>query len=373
MKIALVGNYPPPHGGVSVHVAALAAALRSRGADVRVLDIGRGDHRAPGVRPARGPLRYGAALAAAAAERRLVHVHTSGANPRSWAVAHAAVRARLPGGPRPLLTLHSGLCPAFLAASPARRDAARQVCSRAGAVVAVNRELRDALLACGVPLERVTVLPAFLGSGLTPGAPPRRLAAVRQACAPLYCAAVAPTPTYGEDLLLAAFAALRRREPRAGLVVFGPGSERGPSAAIGLGGGVLALGELDHAEALAVIAACDVFVRPTRADGDALTVREALSLGRTVVASDVGHRPPGCLLFPAGDARGLGARLAEASRRAAAPPVGRVAPVRAPIEVLLELYRALAAGRAPPAEPPRTTPPIPSDSSAALEAPCSPA
>jgi len=45
-----------------------------------------------------------------------------------------------------------------------------------------------------------------------------------------------------------------------------------------------------------------VFVRPTLADGDAVSVREALALGRVVVASAVGERPAAARLFPAGDA-----------------------------------------------------------------------
>src|SRR5919206_3387789 len=112
MRIALVGDYPPPHGGVSVHVAALERALRARGDEVRVLDVGKGDHDGPGVEPARGALRYGAALARAAAGRWLLHVHTNGANPKSWLVAAAAPRARPPGAPRPGLPPHPGLCPA---------------------------------------------------------------------------------------------------------------------------------------------------------------------------------------------------------------------------------------------------------------------
>src|SRR5919206_618325 len=145
MRIALVGDYPPPHGGVSVHVAALERALRARGDEVRVLDIGRGDHDGAGVEPARGALRYGTALARAAAGRWLLHVHTNGANPKSWLVAIAAARARLPGAPRGVLTLHSGLCPAWLAARADRREVARRVCAAYGRVVAVNDAIADAL------------------------------------------------------------------------------------------------------------------------------------------------------------------------------------------------------------------------------------
>jgi hypothetical protein len=194
------------------------------------------------------------------------------------------------------------------------------------------------------------VIPGFLASRLAPGAAPRRFAALRAARAPVFCAAVAPGATYGEDVLLAAFAAVREREPRAALVVFGPGSDQGPSAAVGLRGGILALGEIDHGAALGVIAGCDVFVRPTRADGDALSVREALSLGRTVVASAVGHRPPGCLLY-AGGADELARRMLAAARRPAPQPVSSTLPARDPFEALLDVYRAVLAEQAGAARP----------------------
>jgi len=61
-----------------------------------------------------------------------------------------------------------------------------------------------------------------------------------------------------------------------------------------------------------LLAACDVFVRPTLADGDSVSVREALALGRAVVATSVGHRPEGVLLVPPGDAAALSAAMIEA-------------------------------------------------------------
>jgi glycosyltransferase involved in cell wall biosynthesis len=365
MRIALVGDWPPPFGGVSVHVAALARALAARGADVRVLDIGRGDHAGEGITRARGALRYGAALARITAGRWLVHVHTSGASAKSWGVALAGSRARLPDGPRGVLTIHSGLCPGWLLGAPRRQLLARHACAGYGRVVAVNGDVAHALAACGVSRERIAIVPAFLAAELSPGPPPRRFAALREARAPLFCAAVAPGPTYGEDVLLAAFAAVRARTPRAALVVFGPGSADGPSAAVGLRGGILALGEIDHAAALGVIAASDIFVRATRADGDALSVREALALGRNVVASDVGHRPSGCLLFAPGDAGALAGAMLGAARL---PPRGRAGhglPVRDPFEALLDVYRSAAQELAGPDHPPA------SGSGRPDEAPCS--
>jgi len=47
----------------------------------------------------------------------------------------------------------------------------------------------------------------------------------------------------------------------------------------------------------AVIRLSDVVLRPTNTDADALTVREAIYMGKPVIASDVIGRPPGTILF----------------------------------------------------------------------------
>jgi hypothetical protein len=78
-----------------------------------------------------------------------------------------------------------------------------------------------------------------------------------------------------------------------------------------------------------------------------------------VVASEVGQRPPGCLLFRVGDAAGLAALMIDAARSPPAP-AGRGLPDRDPLESLLDIYPSLAAER-----------PIPSDSARLEQAPCS--
>lgn len=339
VRLALVGNWPRPYGGVAVHVAALARAARAHGLDVRVLDIGRGDHDGDGVRPARGTLRYARALAEAAAEGRLVHLHTNGANAKSWLVALAASRARRGSAPRGVLTVHSGSAPAWLGRGRVRRGLAAAACAGFGRVLAVNGEIARALAASGVPGARLSVLPPYSPTVLEARDPPASLAAFRAAHSPLLAAALPPGEVYAADLLLPAFATLRARLPRAGLVAFGAETEALDAP------GVLGLGEVAHASALAVLEAADVFVRPTRADGDAVTVREALALGCGVVASDVGHRPEGCLIFPSGDVAALSKRLFEAA--GAGRPAARPLAAEDPFDAILAMYRALWTEAAP--------------------------
>jgi len=55
----------------------------------------------------------------------------------------------------------------------------------------------------------------------------------------------------------------------------------------------------------------DIVLRPTNTDGDALTVREGLFLGKPVIASDVVIRPEGTKLFKTRDAGSLAQAIAQ--------------------------------------------------------------
>jgi glycosyltransferase involved in cell wall biosynthesis len=325
MKILLVGDFPPPGGGVATHVEELFRAVRVRGGECEVLDIGNGQLPAQGVTPAGNVARFAALLASRSARGFRIHLHTSCANPKSLAlisVCAAAGRAtRLP----PIVSLHSGLCPAWLAESSARRLLARTVLRQFGRVIAVSEEIRAAI---GIP--EAEIIPAFSAEFLYPGAPPPGLTNLRKRASPLFCAMVTPRPEYGLPVLLTAFDRVRVAMPAAALGLYGTATE-GVKAP-----GVFGFGELDRPQGLALIAACDVFVRPTLADGDSVSVREALALGRVVIATRVGNRPPDVRLVPPADSDALAAEMIAAA--GAARPVQ---PVRAPQDGLpriLKLY-----------------------------------
>jgi glycosyltransferase involved in cell wall biosynthesis len=136
---------------------------------------------------------------------------------------------------------------------------------------------------------------------------------------------VAEGPQYGAEVLREAIERLAPTWRELGVAVYGPTSERLFAPAWvrrhGLEGRVEGVGPLDHPGSLAAIAAADLFVRPTLADGDSLSVREALGLGVRVVASDVGRRPVEATLFRAGDPADL-CRAIEASWTRPSPSKG---------------------------------------------------
>jgi glycosyltransferase involved in cell wall biosynthesis len=316
MKILLIGDYPPPHGGIAVHIQQLFRFLQARTVTAQVLDIGKGDEREPSVLPVRSWVSYARNLISFILKGWLPHLHVTGDNFKAWLAVASVAAARKPWGAPPVVTLHSGLLPDYLAGSKQRQFWARNLLRGFGRVIVVSDHLRDALAAAGVDLARVVVHPAFLGSQLTPGQAPNPFLQFRNRSGPLLCMTDHPSELYGRPLMFRALRLVAQQHPKAGLVLFGPGPRSSQVAAEahreGLQDRVLDLGELEHSSALAVIQACDAFVRPTTADGDSVSVREALALGVRCVASDVVSRPRGTWLFRSGDESQLARQVCSA-------------------------------------------------------------
>jgi glycogen synthase len=354
-RILLIGDYPPPPGGIAVHVQQLHTAFRRAGVSSRVLDIGAGGRPDPEVVRVRSKPKFLKALVEHATEGWLLHVHTSGNNAKAWLVAGAvATVARACGAPA-VLTLHSGLLPRLL-----RRRGPRLLAGAAARpfdrIVAVSQPVADAMRQADASDGQVVVYPAFCASEVRPGTPPAPLAQVRAEHDPLLAMAHHPSSIYGRDVMFAALTQAAERFPRIGLALFGPGTdERGCQEdldAYGVRERIHLLGPIDHGAALAVIAQSDAFVRPTRADGDSVSVREALAMGVRCLASDVTARPQGTHLFRTGDACDLVRSLDEAlaSER-------RVAPQPDAAEYLLGLYSELCRGRRHASPPASGSPP----------------
>jgi glycosyltransferase involved in cell wall biosynthesis len=294
-RALIIGALPPPSGGVATHCRELVRALDAAGLRADLLDPRRAGPDGRDGRP-----RLLARLALAHLRREIVHVHTNGHNRGSWMLAALCAAGHF--GPS-LLTLHSGLAPDYIRA---HARSCRFIAERYARIIAVNPEIAGALTEAGLPPARIIVAAAFTPASLSFRLSPPGLAQIRRAHSLLIASALAPGPEYGATTLLDAFRLVRAGRPDAGLVVYGPGT-RAPALAAaararGVDGAVYYLGELGREHALAVVAAADLFVRPTLADGDAISVREAIALGRPVVASAVGARPPEAALFPAGEA-----------------------------------------------------------------------
>jgi glycogen(starch) synthase len=300
VNVLVVGDYPPPYGGLSVQISVLRSRLADRpGYRCRVLDIGRSRRRRrPECLAARNALDFSAKLLWHAARQYVIHLHMSGHNVGSWLAAFACATAGLCNRRKTALSIGSGLAPEWLRnAGPVIRLIARATLALMGVVICRNEQTRAALITLGAPAEKLVVLSGFYGlpAGAGAAVPPQVDAFLRRH-SPVVGAVASVGPEYGIPLVAEAASRLRKIHPGLGLLLVGPaGCERGD-----LDGSLMATGELSHDTALAVMRRMSVFVRPTYFDGDASSVREALALGVPVVASDTDFRPAGVTLFQRG-------------------------------------------------------------------------
>jgi glycosyltransferase involved in cell wall biosynthesis len=300
-------------------------------------------------------LRPAADLAAVRRLRQLLGelapavVHAHGL--RAGAAAALAMR-RGPGRPALAITVHNGPPgPAGQAAVYALLE--RIVARRADLVLCVSADLAARMRRRGARDVGLAVVPAPPAASPSPTSPVPWPAADDR---PVVLAVARLAKQKGLDTLLAAAALWRDLRPRPLVVIAGDGPLAGALAGLGrdVGADARFIGWRDDVPAL--LAAADVFVLPSRWEGQPLALQEALRAGRPVVATDVGGvraltGDQAALLVPPGDPAALAAavrrvlREPELARRLSAAALGRAAglPTAADaIAQVLALYDRLA-------------------------------
>ena len=334
VRVVLVGRYPPPWGGNTVHVARLTDHLGADGVEVIVLDAYA--HRVHRVRPspprieASHPLRP-LAFATTMAETSpgsLVHLHMSSGG-RFYRAAPVLLgvtrRAR-----RRVLTIHTGeWVDDFRRLRSWERALVAGILRSFDAVVCVNAAQGDVVRSLGA--AEVVVIPAYLPpTDTADGELPPPVASLRDRVDALVVTSGYGDPIYGYETLIEALErAQERLSLRLGLAcaTYSRWSDAyWPSVLARLAQSPVpnvVTRDLAPAEFLRVLGAGKMYVRATRTDGDAVALREAGAAGLQVLASDVVRRPPGTLLFEGASA----SALADAIVRAAQDPTaGRLSP-----------------------------------------------
>lgn len=310
LRVVLLGPYPPPHGGVEVHVVALQRFLREQGHDVSVINITR--HRKP---DGDGVYYPESALALLRRLRSLnpdiVHLHVGGIFPTR--VVALALACTVFARRRSVFTFHSGGYPTSAEGRTAGWFTLRGfVLRRFGRVIGVNQPLIDLFRRLGVPADRLRLIEPHAvrppGSAES-GSPAGVIEAFRARHRPFLLSVSGLEPEYDIPTLVNAFARVRKLHPSAGLAVVGSGRQEAALRAYvandEAGPHVELTGDLPHAHVLDAISRADVLLRTTLYDGDSIAVREALHLGTPVVATDTGLRPAGVRLAPIGDAAAI--------------------------------------------------------------------
>ena len=315
MGVVLVGSYPPPHGGQSVHILNLSNYLRTQGLEVGIFNTGLNktlrDDGVVNITSSRALL--GTLLMRS--HFKLLHVHVSSLEDygKLVPVRLAATVKRLPW----LVTIHSGSSVNQLRkAGLLRRRMWRALLASAQNIICVNDAIRDELSTLAGPGTAIVIPPFSLDFSSSP------LSAEMETFfadhAPIISCIGLYEPVYGFDQAVRLMARIHEAYPAAGLLLIGDMKNaewcRSLVKDLRLENHVKFCGNLGQQDCLSVVNKSALFLRPTLYDGDSISVREALALGVPVVASATDFRPDGVLLYRIGVFEDLVSRTLESLR-----------------------------------------------------------
>lgn len=353
LDILILGPVPPPYGGISVHLSRLVPLLEQAGLRVGVLNhFASTDARFVLGALNRNPLNYYRLPKRFPA--RIVHYHHS-----RWPHLVALAAAKRQNDTRYVLTLHAGDLqrhfPQLRSRVPLVSSITRWALRRFDTVIAVDPDIAE-IIRGEVGDRRVELLPAFVdfADDDTPSYEPeveRFLASRRLLVMAAYGVQFLPggEELYGLDTAIDSFLELAPEYEDLRLAIFVARPPTRGRARSHLARLEQRLDDAGVRERMLIVFGQplvpalreqSVFVRPTRAEGDAVSVREAQRAGVPVVASDVVGRPDGVVVFPAGSATALSTALRSVIDSEHRPQPGGDHPdERTFAEKLLVLYR----------------------------------
>ncbi|HEY0049188.1 MAG TPA: glycosyltransferase family 4 protein [Pyrinomonadaceae bacterium] len=309
MHILLLGPYPPPQGGVQRNMLAIRDELRRAGHACSIINITRSAQAVPepDVYHPQTPLALARLLLKLKYD--LLHIHIGGEIPARvlGLLALCALAAR----GKSVLTLHSGGYPLSEDGRAARKFSLRGFIFRFyKRLVCVNRQQVEMFEKFGAAKEKIRLIYPFFNQNPNENVSiPAALESFVAAHQPFLLTVGLLQPTYNLPLQIKTLGKIREKFPGAGLMIAGAGELedelRRIIAAAPDGEHILLAGDVEHAVTLRLINECDVLLRTTDYDGDAISVREALHLDTPVVATDNGMRPEGVYLIPKGDGAAL--------------------------------------------------------------------
>lgn len=315
--VALIGTFPPPWGGQAIYNERLMEELTARGIPMRAINVGEGGGRDAGhtrVKLARLLLRDPFSLFhLTASDSRMIGLELI-----------VATASRMRRAPFIYNILAGRFAVRTAAYSGLHRVLLCRAMRRARWILVSNQEMAEAIRRLPLLADAaVEVIGCRLPLGVAPTDDPRLLAFLKDGD-PAIVTVGAMRTVYGLDVLVHACSLLasQGRRPKALLILSGasePEAEASLEAALaGMQpqAAVLVRRDVPRERVLGAIRAADVVVRPTRADGDSVSIHEAQTLGVPVVASDAAPRPSGVVLHRTDDA----ASLARAIQTAATLP-----------------------------------------------------
>jgi glycosyltransferase involved in cell wall biosynthesis len=306
LDLLILGPVPPPLGGISVHISRVVPLLQDAGLNVQVLNHFESMEATFVVGTLRrNPLRY--YFLPRRIPARILHYHHS-----HWSQLLAVALGKTRSRSRYIVTVHGEDLPTLLRSRiPWLGRVTRWALRRFDVIIVVNDKIRQTIEAEFVdrPIE---VLPAFLAdhAAETHYEPSleKFLSSGPGLILPAFRVRFMPDgrDVYGFDTAVEAFTVVAKGRPSLHLALFVAEQPKGRKPTRYLNDLIRRLERVGLRDRTKVVFGVPltpafrhdvVLVRPSRMDGDALSIREALDIGVPVVASDAVERPSGVVTF----------------------------------------------------------------------------
>ena len=310
LRVQIIGPFPPPLGGVQTNITSICNELDAAGHRWEGVSVprSRSETAATSVRHPRGrPDRLIRYLRESGAD--ITHVHVGG-DIGLKAIAIMLLVVMFARGKR-VLTFHSG---GFVMSSrgrnPRRAPLLRWIFRSFDRVICVNSAMLEMFRKYGVADDRcILIYPYNLESPDPTAHLPRDYTAFASRHEKLIVTVGLLESEYDIPLQINALEHILASHPSTGLVIIGGGSLEAELKSLVQAREyrphIHLAGETERRLVLRMIEDADLVLRTTLYDGDAISVREAMHLGKHVIATDNGMRPKGIQTIPVGDMRAL--------------------------------------------------------------------
>ena len=318
MKIAIIGAYPPPTGGNSVHIKRLYEALRSRSSKCSVVDL----YGEPTAEIKDSNIyRFGSSNLISFFKcawflyknnSDVVHFHASALERFVYASLFFIFLIR--SKTKIILTIHSGqFSDTYASFSKIKKSFTHFLLRRLSHIITVNKKQKNLLESLHISPEKISVIPAYIppvpayfseADTILNRAKNRILIISSGYGESLYgyhriLEAIKSNPTLNRKVSL--LLCLYNRFDAAYLEQINNSIKDIESAHI--------VRDLSAEQFAYLLSKSHTYVRATDLDGDAVAIREAAHFGLSVIATDIGERPEYCHLFGLDDIEALSNRL----------------------------------------------------------------
>jgi len=312
----LLGSYPPPYGGVTVHIQRLKETLVKKGFECHVydFDISQVSRSEKDIILVKNPLIWAIRYLFSKKED-IIHTHNS-----DWRI-RAMVGLLSLTGAKTIISIHGE----SLKNSTSRENFIKKFLvifflKRSSFVIAVNQGIYDLCISFGIKKEKIAVIPGFIPPVIQNGElaiTSKRIQFFIDTHSPIivgYAFKIVfhnNQDLYGIDLCIDLCFKIKKDYPEIGFIFILPligdmnyyDKLNQKIAEYEISNNFIFI--TGESQFMPVLIKSQLLVRPTNTDGDPLSIREALFFGVPVVASDIVQRPDTVVLFKNRDLKSL--------------------------------------------------------------------